>query len=230
MSSKNARGFFVTGTDTGIGKTTVTRLLILALNQCELIAMGCKPIACGDREDAMVYSQVNPIPLCLDRINPLYLTLPASPNIAAKQANKVIALQDLTTPLKGLLDLPVDYVFFEGVGGWKVPLTDTQTTVDLALDLAFPLIVVVGIRVGCLNHTLLTWDSITRTPLKVAGWIANVIVESTPAMDEHIATLGQHISAPYLGMVPYQATTWKLLSHSIDLKRLTEWDCFACST
>jgi dethiobiotin synthetase len=208
MLLKQANSFFVTGTDTGCGKTTVTRLLIQTLQQSGFQAIGCKPIACGvdqqgDNEDVLVYERINSLSLPRIEINPICLTLPASPHIAAQQENRVIDVLALSQELNKLKALPVDFIFFEGVGGWKVPLNQRETTIDLALSLQAPLILVIGIRVGCLNHALLTWEAIQKVNVAVTGWIANVVDPTTPAIDDHIATLQQWIDKPCLTIIPF---------------------------
>lgn len=217
MHSKKVKGFFITGTDTGVGKTTLTRLLIAQMNKKGLLSIGCKPISCGDNNDTEIYLQTNPLKLAADLINPIHFPLPASPHIAAKMAGKNISLADLVMDLKKLFTYEVEYIFVEGIGGWKVPINKTHTTVDLAKALGLPIILVVGIRVGCLNHASLTWDSLSQEKMKVAGWIANVIEPCTPHIDEHVATLCQRIKAPYLGTVPYQNP---LTSFALDVTRL----------
>jgi dethiobiotin synthetase len=165
MRLKKAKRFFITGTDTGCGKTTVTQLLIQTLQQAGFQAIGCKPIACGvdqqgNNEDVLAYERINSLALSRLQINPICLALPASPHLAAQQENRAIDVLALSQALNKLKALPVDFIFFEGVGGWKVPLNQRETTVDLALSLDIPLILVIGVRVGCLNHALLTWEAI----------------------------------------------------------------------
>lgn len=209
MQSEVAKGFFVTATDTGMGKTTVTKILINEFKKAGFKTLGCKPIACGgsqneDHEDVQVYQSINSLQLPREIINPLYFSLPASPNIAAQYSQKKICALDLVDKLNRLRHLPVDYIFYEGIGGWKVPLNRHETMVDVAKELQLPILLIIGIRVGCLNHALLTWDAIIQEKVPVAGWISNIIDDSTPAIEEHIDTLQQWISAPYLGEVPFQ--------------------------
>lgn len=209
MRSKLAKSFFVTGTDTGIGKTTVTKMLISEFKKKGFITIGCKPFACGfneagDNEDVLTYEMINSIKLERKIINPLSFALPASPNIAAKMENKYISAKSLADQVRNLHELRVDYIFYEGVGGWKVPLNSEETMIDFARYLSCPLILVIGIRVGCLNHALLTWESISKEKIKVAGWIANIVDPQTPQIAEHISTIKHWISAPYLGTLSYQ--------------------------
>jgi dethiobiotin synthetase len=140
----------------------------------------------------------------LSIINPVQFSTPVSPNIAAAIEQRPINLKQVINQCKELLQQPVDYLFFEGLGGWKVPLNNNHTTVDLAKSLNLPIILVIGIRVGCLNHALLTYEAIKSAALPIAGWVANVILPDVPLVDQHIDTLKQWLDAPYLGMIPYQ--------------------------
>jgi dethiobiotin synthetase len=209
MHSQPPKGFFITATDTGMGKTTVTKLLITESKKAGFSAIGCKPVACGvseagagAEEDVLSYEAVNSLQLRREQINPLRFDLPVSPNIAAHSEGYTISVKHLAKQLHRLNCLPVDYIFYEGIGGWQVPLNDKETMVDLVRLLQLPVILVVGIRVGCLNHALLTWEAMVKEAPCV-GWIANIMNPSVPAIDEHIATLKQRIGAPFLGTLPF---------------------------
>lgn len=221
MCSKKANSYFVTGTDTGIGKTFVTTLLITELIKKNLQAVGCKPIACGGtpNEDVISYQKVNSIELDAQIINPVFFELPISPHLAAKKSGTDINVPALLAQLNKLKQLAADYIFFEGIGGLQVPLNNSMTLCDLVKMLDVPLLVVVGIRVGCMNHAILTFESIQQQKLNVAGWIANIIDASTPEIDEHIISLRQWIKAPFLGTVPYQ-TSVTSSRHFLDLDSL----------
>lgn len=202
------KGFFVTGTDTCIGKTTVTKTIIRALQHKAYVAIGCKPIACGyddlgQNEDVSAYVEINSLSLSKQQINSYSFDLAASPHLAAKQAQQAISIEKLVADIASVFSLPADFIFVEGAGGWKVPLNNVDTLADLAQCLALPIILVVGLKVGCLNHALLTFDAIKASKLTVAGVIGNVIEPTTPALEEHIDTLTQWISAPYLGTLPF---------------------------
>lgn len=224
MRSSDIKAFFVTGTDTGIGKTTVIKLLIQEFNKQGLVTIGCKPVAsCEQQEevsaDAQSFLEVNAISLPLSTINPISLGLPVSPNIAAKCLDKPISLKVLLQRLKALYELPVDAIFFEGIGGWEVPINDEHTMADVAAALAIPVILVVGIRVGCINHAILTSQSIIkRSP--VLGWIANVFTADTPLINEHIMTLNQYLPLPFLGTLGHHQLD---VSVSIDMEKLLMW-------
>jgi dethiobiotin synthetase len=212
MPLNNAKAFFVTATDTDAGKTMVTQSIIKNLQQINFTAVGCKPIACGFNkmglnEDVQVYERINSIQLPENLINPLRFELPASPNIAAAMIDFQIQVKQLLKPLKEVLTLPIDFVFFEGIGGLKVPLSESETLIDLIRELQVPIILVIGLRVGCLNHALLTWETICREQLTVAGWFGNVVDPAIPALAEHVETLRHWISAPFFGTLPYQKST-----------------------
>lgn len=208
MLSNHPKGFFITGTDTNAGKTTITKMLLSELISNGYSSIACKPIACGDHsqdsnQDALHFLETNSINLPLSVISPLRFNLPVSPHIAAKAAGKTICAKELSKQLLELYQLPLDYILFEGAGGWRVPLNDNETFVDLVKLLELRVILVVGIRVGCLNHALLTTEALSQDNVQLSGWVANLIEEDTPEVEEHIATLRAKINAPFLGTVPY---------------------------
>lgn len=208
MPSTQPKGFFITGTDTNAGKTTITKMLVSEFIRLGYSSIGCKPISCVENldshnHDGVHYLEVNSIDLPLSMISPVRFNLPVSPNIAAKASGKEICLKELNLQLRQFYNLPLDYIFFEGIGGWRVPVNDTETVADLVKLLQIPVILVVGLRVGCLNLAMLTMEALIKDNMKIAGWIANVIEENTPVVDEHIATLQSRFDVPYLGMVPH---------------------------
>lgn len=209
MRPNNSKCFFITGTDTHVGKTTLVKILIRELTRKGFSTIGCKPIACSDEhqginEDVLAYLELNTVNLPMSVINPIRFNLPASPNIAAKISEQQICVDTLVKQLQLLYELPIDFIFFEGVGGWKVPINEKETTIDLAVKLNVPIILVVGIRVGCLNHALLTHDALLKENVQVVGWVANVIDPNTPEISEHIATLENWLKIPLLGIIPHQ--------------------------
>ncbi len=218
MSLQRTKGFFITGTDTGVGKSTVTEMLIRDFNRQGFKTIGCKPISCGSNEDGLMLKKANPISLDQDLINPFHFDLAVSPNIAAKAANRQILAQEVSARMKELLKLPVDYVLYEGLGGWKVPINDKESMIDIVKALNLDIILVVGIRVGCLNHALLTHESILKECLPLAGWIGNVIDQNTPEINQHIITLQQWLDAPYLGLVQYCKT--KEMISNVDTREI----------
>jgi dethiobiotin synthetase len=163
--------FFVTGTSTGVGKTYVTRLLLETLRQEGIDAVGYKPIACGDRDDATILAAASG-EIQLDAVNPIHLQTPVAPYVACLLENKTINPGEL---LAGFQHLAASHelVLAEGVGGWEVPIAPNYRVSDLAKDLGLPVIIVAGNRLGVLNHILLTVDAIRAKGLTCAGIFLN---------------------------------------------------------
>lgn len=163
--------FFVTGTDTGVGKTYVTRLILESLRREGIDAVGYKPVACGDREDATVLAAASG-GLSLEEVNPVYLKTPVAPYVAGLLENRTL---DSATLLAGFQKLAAKHakVIVEGVGGWEVPLAANFRVSDLAKALGLPVILVAANRLGALNHVLLTLDAIRAKGLTCAGIILN---------------------------------------------------------
>jgi dethiobiotin synthetase len=205
------QSYFITGTDTGVGKTVIASAVLYRLSQSGLQAVGMKPVAAGcirntdgsllSEDVAMLMSAGNVVaPLQLH--NPYAFEVPIAPHIAAATAGVEIRKQpviDAFNTLKGMAEA----IVVEGVGGFRVPLARGFDTADLAKELALPLILVVGMRLGCLNHALLTVEAIHARGLTLAGWIANRIDREMPAYEENIKALEELIEAPCLGKVPY---------------------------
>ncbi|RKZ96463.1 MAG: dethiobiotin synthase [Gammaproteobacteria bacterium] len=199
---------FVTGTDTGVGKTFISVALIKLLQQQGLKVAGMKPIASGceptveglRNDDALRLSQQSNVDLPYDLINPYAFEPAIAPHIAAEQADIEIDLNIIQQNYQKIQQ-QVDAVVVEGAGGWLVPLNKSQTMADLAIQLELPIILVVGIRLGCINHALLTVKAIESTGLSLQGWIANH-PEPSEQGAEIVKTLKQSIKAPCLGNVP----------------------------
>lgn len=163
--------WFVTGTDTGVGKTWFSRLLVKTLREQGIDAAGYKPVCCGDRDDALALAEASG-GLAVDEVNPLWLKAGVAPKIAAMLGNVEI------DPRKMILDyrrFAMDHatVVVEGAGGWRVPLAEGYDMADLAMDLGLPVIVVVANRLGALNHAILTVEDIRASDLEVAGLVMN---------------------------------------------------------
>lgn len=163
--------FFITGTDTGVGKTYVTRLILETLRSEGVDAVGYKPVACGDREDAEILSIASG-GLDPDEVNPVYLNTPVAPYVAGMLENRPVEPAIL---LAGFRDLAArhEVVVVEGAGGWEVPLAPNYRISDLAADLGLPIVVVAGNKLGTLNHTLLTVEAIRAKGLVCAGIVLN---------------------------------------------------------
>jgi len=203
------RGLFVTGTDTGCGKTEITLGLMQALQGQGLRVLGMKPVASGAEatpqgsrnEDAGRIRLQGSRLVEYERVNPYLFSPPIAPHIAAAQAGVTIDFERIRQALKGLQDA-ADLVVVEGVGGWRVPLGPQGEVADLIQVLGLPVVLVVGLRLGCLNHALLTLESITARGVPLAGWVANTLEPGMAALAENIAALRGRIPAPLLGVVP----------------------------
>jgi dethiobiotin synthetase len=198
--------YFVTGTDTDVGKTLVSCALLHGFAAQGKRVAGMKPIAAGcndygQNEDALRLLSAGNVAVSHELINP-YCFLPAiAPHIAAQQAGIEIGFSRITESYRQLAGL-ADVVIVEGVGGLCVPLNAQQDGADLIRELDLPVILVVGMRLGCLNHALLTAEVIASRGLTLAGWVANVVEAGMASVDENVAALQQRIAAPLLGIVP----------------------------
>lgn len=205
-----SQAFFVTGTDTGVGKTHVTCALLHATRQRGFTAVGMKPVAAGVEADGrnedvvrlLAASSVTPPP---EWANPFLYAPAIAPHIAAREAGRPIDIATIRRAFERLQTL-ADVVWVEGVGGFRVPLDEKRDTADLARALALPVILVVGMRLGCLNHALLTAEAIEGRGLRLAGWVANRIDPAMARFEENLETLRARLTAPSLGVIPYGAT------------------------
>lgn len=210
MKSPNSPAWFITGTDTEVGKTFATCALLLALRNKGVRAIGMKPVAAGTDEsgrndDVERLIAASGVEAPRDLINP-YLFQPAiAPHIAAAEAGQFIDIGHIVAASERLRGM-ADAVLVEGVGGFCVPLGHDCDTADLAEALALPVILVVGMRLGCINHALLTCQAITARGLKLCGWIANRIDPAMSRFEENLAALRERIDAPLLGIIPSAST------------------------
>ena len=193
-------GYFVTGTDTEVGKTLVSCALLLHLRKQHARVVGMKPVAAGttpdgDNEDAQALRAAGSIRVARELDNPYCLPLPMSPHLAARAAGQRIEVSVLVERYHQLA-AQADAVVVEGAGGFHVPLNEQETGADLAAALSLPVVLVVGLRLGCLNHALLTQEAIQSRGLTLAGWVANRIDPQMQAQDDNIATLRERLQAP----------------------------------
>lgn len=203
-------GVFITGTDTEIGKTQVTCALLNTLNKKNIKTAGMKPVASGAEldnerlvnEDAMKLIQASSVKFAYELVNPYVFKEPASPHISARLENRQIDLDKVVSCYKEI-DSQTDFVAVEGVGGWLAPLSDANTVADMANSLELPVVMVVGMRLGCLNHALLTAQHIQQSNLKLVGWIANCVENKFPYLNENIKTLVARIDAPLIGRLGF---------------------------
>lgn len=209
MSLHKPLAYFITGTDTGVGKTLVTSALIHGFVQRGHQAIGMKPVAAGCvahnneliSEDVSQIIAASNVEADLRYINPYAFAPAIAPHVAAEQAGVGISLDVIADAFQQLATR-ADVVIVEGVGGFCVPLGDGIDTADLAKRLDFPVIMVVGMRLGCLNHALLTVEAINARGLRFAGWIANQLDPEMTAFDENLRALQQRLPVPCLGVLP----------------------------
>lgn len=207
------KSFFIAGTDTGIGKTTLAVALLDYFASHHKRAVGLKPLASGGikttagwrNEDGLMLQAASTVKLPYETINPVLLQAPLAPSIAADYENRRFAVSDLLQACEPGLNSEADYCVVESAGGWLVPLNEKKESLaDFAKALNFPVILVVGMRLGCLNHALLTVESIKQQGLLLKGWIANGCDPVMQAFAENQAILEDRILAPLLGIKPYQ--------------------------
>lgn len=199
-----ARGVFVTGTDTGVGKTQVAIALIHALRAQGLRVAAMKPVSAGSapgelNEDVVALMQAANVVADLCDINPYAFAEPVAPHIAAQQAGVRIGLDRIAAAYDRLAAV-ADVVVVEGAGGWRVPLNEREDMADLAQRLGLPVLLVVGLRLGCLSHALLTAESIERGPAPWAGWVSNQVDGAMICSAENIAALRARLPGPCLGI------------------------------
>jgi len=201
------RGVFVTGTDTGVGKTFSACVLIHALAAHGLRVAAMKPVAAGSDEDTLALMRAAGIDASRKaEVTPVLLRDAIAPHIAAAREGRRIDLAPLQRAL-GQLAASADFVVVEGVGGFAVPLAPALDTVDLARAFALPVVLVVGMRLGCLNHALLTQHAIANAGLAFSGWIANAVDPEMQAAEDNVAALRERLRAPLLGRLPYSPGT-----------------------
>lgn len=216
--------FFITGTDTGVGKTLVSAALLLNARAFGLRAVGVKPVSAGCtrvngrlvNDDALLLQRLSSVQLDYADINPVTFEPAMAPHIAAARAGVTLNAATLAAHVSRVDAEGHDVVLVEGAGGWLVPLNDQESMADLAIWLGYPVILVVAMRLGCLNHALLTAQAIQAAGLPLAGWVANSAGPAMDAFDENLRTLEQRLPALRLGTVPYlgkaatpeQVNTW----------------------
>lgn len=201
---------FIAGTDTDAGKTYVSCAIVRSLQQQGISAVGIKPLASGcDKTvhglrggDALSLQKTNRQYYHYDVINPIALEPPIAPHIAAAEVGYALSVASLRSAISH--KFLEEFVIVEGVGGWSVPLNERETMADFVVAEQLPVILVVGMRLGCLNHALLTAESIKNSGVRLIGWIANCPqVETMLRLQENIATLSAMIDTPCLGIFPH---------------------------
>ena len=203
--------FFVTGTDTGVGKTLVAAALLRAAGARGLRTIGIKPVAAGCERragrwvngDALLLQASATVSLDYAQVNPVALRTAMAPHLAAAEDGVRLAAAALAHHGREVARIGHDVLLAEGAGGWLVPLNERETMADAAAALGWPVILVVGMRLGCLNHALLTAASIRAAGLRLAGWVANSAAPAMPALEANIAALDERLGAPRLGALPW---------------------------
>jgi dethiobiotin synthetase len=223
--------FFVTGTDTGVGKTTVSCALLAAARAQGLRTVAVKPVAAGcvqtpeglRNDDALALMSVMTEVMTYEEVNPVALPEPLSPHLAALHAGRRLSIAQIGGFVRGALMRRVDFAVVEGAGGWRVPISDREILSDLPRALGLPVILVVGLRLGCLNHAILTTEAMARDGVRLAGWVGNVLDPDMAALDGNVGTLKTILPMPCLGIIPWQpgATPEALAAH-LDLHLLLE--------
>jgi len=222
-----SRAYFITGTDTGVGKTSVAVALLQAAAKRGLSTAAVKPVAAGceltseglRNEDALLLHKACTSTLTYEQINPFALEPAIAPHFAAMRDGLHLDAQQLTAHCQKTLDIKADLTVIEGAGGWRVPLNATQTFADIAILLKVPVILVVDIKLGCLNHALLSAEAIRADGLTLAGWVANRASGENECHVEMVADLQGRLACPLLGNLPHCLNQNELVVH-LDLDRL----------
>lgn len=202
--------WFITGTDTEVGKTVASTALLQAAKKAGLCCVGYKPVASGSEmtpdglrnSDALALQRNSALSLPYESINPLVFEEPTSPHIVSAERQQPITFEVLSRGLAALSG-QAEWVLTEGAGGWFTPLSDTTTFADWVIQEQLPVVLVVGVKLGCINHAMLTANAIEASGLRFAGWIANGVVPAGQRHPEYLATLKRRLPAPFLGEIPY---------------------------
>ena len=209
-------GFFVTGTDTEVGKTLVSGAIILKLREQGIKAIGFKPVVAGTYRNAngeILNEDIETLRIASN--------LPAAPHLVAKHQGLKLEMTVITEAFRNA-QKHADCVVVEGAGGLLIPLNEDEDLGDFAKEINLPIILVVGMKLGCINHALLTYEAIKARNLKIAGWVANTLSEAMPLLEENLQTLQARIDAPFLGLIPTLPNELqKLINSPYSIKTLT---------
>lgn len=226
------KSYFVTGTDTGVGKTLVSAAILEAAASLGKRTLAMKPVASGcdetpeglRNEDALILMEAMSETLGYDQVNPIALKPAIAPHVAAAQAGRTVTAERLVGFCRGLQMRPADLLLVEGAGGWRVPLNDRETYAAMPGALQMPVILVVPLKLGCINHALLTAEAIRRDGLSVAGWVANrPAPEIMTCEQETLEYLVNHLAAPCMGVLPWQENADpRMLAASLNVNCLFE--------
>ncbi|WP_368541550.1 dethiobiotin synthase [Enterobacter soli] len=204
--------YFVTGTDTEVGKTVASSALLQAANLQGYVTAGYKPVASGSEmtpeglrnSDALALQYHSSLALAYPQVNPYTFAEPTSPHIISADEGRSIDFAVLSEGLRAL-EQRAEWVLVEGAGGWFTPLSDEQTFADWVQAEQLPVILVVGVKLGCINHAMLTAQAVQQAGLRLAGWIANDVVAPGKRHQAYLTTLKRVLPAPFLGEIPWLA-------------------------
>ena len=202
--------YFVTGTDTEVGKTVASSALLQAARAQGFNTAGFKPVASGSEmtpqglrnSDALALQRNSSLALAYEAVNPYTFAEPTSPHIVSADEQRPIAFATLSAGLRAL-EQQADWVLVEGAGGWFTPLSEEQTFADWVIAEQLPVILVVGVKLGCINHAMLTAQAVRQAGLTLAGWVANDVVPPGKRHREYMASLTRLLPAPLLGEIPW---------------------------
>ncbi|MCY4046198.1 MAG: dethiobiotin synthase [Cellvibrionales bacterium] len=206
-----SKRFFVTGTDTDAGKTLIACAILEKAKAEGLTTRAMKPLAAGSEDiegqrqniDAYLLQHHATESLDYSQVNPVLLNAPAAPHIVAEKENRRLSARQLTGFINGFMMNKADFYVVEGAGGWYVPLSYRETVADAIKPLNLSVILVVGLKLGCLNHALLTLKAMHSDGVKLAGWVGSQVDPEMAFMEENVETLKNMIGAPCLGVVPF---------------------------
>ena len=213
IDRRSPKSFFITGSDTGVGKTLVATGLLIAAGRRGLRTIGVKPVSAGCERsgdgqlvnnDALALQAAATVSLDYGSVNPTALEPFLTPHIAAARAGIELTCADLVEHVAGLTTIEADLMVVEGAGGWLVPINESETMADVCRNLNLPTILVVSMRLGCLNHALLTSVAMRDAGVFLAGWIANSTEPAMDALEENLQTLRDGLPAPLLGVIPFR--------------------------
>ena len=223
--------YFIAGTDTDVGKTLVACGLLTLAAQQGLKTQAIKPVAAGAEDsgeglrnrDALMLAEAMTEALPYEQLNPVLLAPPIAPHIAAAQIGRQLSVSQLAGFCRGVMMRPCDLLLIEGAGGWRVPLNHREYLSGLAVELQTPVILVVGMKLGCLNHAVLTAEAIRADGLPLAGWVANGIDPEMACVAENLASLQALLGAPCLGHIPHlgEAPSIGAVSNALSLAPLS---------
>ena len=204
-----SKAFFITGTDTEVGKTYISSCMLKMFSKAGFSTLGMKPVSTGGfiqnnitvNEDALILQQYSTIQAPYQKINPFSFLSPVSLNIAA---NNQLNSTDIAAAITDVLQYKADVTLIEGVGGWHAPINYTETMATVVQKAKLPVIMVVSIKLGCLNHAILTHNAIKNSGLPMIGWVANCLHNDTLNLTDNIITLEKLLASPLLGVVKYQ--------------------------